>query len=217
MPISLPAPTIIYTGEEFPEIRTEAAGPASVEESSVEFSADVSSVESEQTSGVVSSGGGIEAIEQKGEGKKSVAVKPAAASPGKKTVLGQAAHSAGKAQSIPRRSSRTARVEEIDLSDILVFKVFTSYYHHLSVRIKGYMHYPPELVNEHKKGSVYVSFVLHRNGNISDLKIVESSGDSRFDKAALQAIQMSAPFPHFPAEIVEDRMTLFVPVTFSVD
>ncbi len=214
MPLPFPSPTIIYAGEDFPEIQTELSAQESSTASAV--SSSVSSAGDDQ----VSSGAALDKpgvylpdkIEQKGEGKGPVA------SAGKVASSAKATAPAGKnAQSIPRRSNRTARVEEIDLSDILVFKVFTSYYHHLSIRIKGYMHYPPELVNERKKGSVYVSFILHRSGNITDLKVVESSGDPRFDKAALQAIRMSAPFPGFPAEIVENRMTLFLPVTFSVD
>lgn len=118
---------------------------------------------------------------------------------------------------IPQRSKKTARVEDIDLSDILVFKVFNSYYYHLSLTIKGYTHYPPEMVNEHKEGMVYVSFVLHRNGSIANLKVVESSGDKRFDKTALDAIRKSAPFPKFPAAISENKITLYLPVSFEVD
>ncbi|GEM_PF-3385392 len=222
MPLPFQAPTIIYAGEEFPEIRTEQSGSeSSMQESpAAADSENVEGVDDGQASGLASDKMGVylpDKIEQKGEGKAATS-KTAVASPAKSVSSAKTTGSAGKnAQSIPRRSNRTARVEEIDLSDILVFKVFTSYYQHLSVRIKGYMHYPPELVNERKKGSVYVSFVLHRSGNITDLKVVESSGDPRFDKAALQAIRMSAPFPGFPSEIVENRMTLFLPVTFSAD
>ncbi|MBI4430921.1 MAG: energy transducer TonB [Candidatus Omnitrophica bacterium] len=122
-----------------------------------------------------------------------------------------------KTTPLPRRSTRVARVEDIDLSDVLVFKVFNSYYHKLSFRIKGHIRYPAEVVREQKEGMVYVSFVLHRKGQISDLKIVESSGDPRFDKAAVQAIKKSAPFPSFPLEIIESKMTLYLPVSFEVD
>lgn len=118
---------------------------------------------------------------------------------------------------IPQRSRRTARVEDIDLSDILVFKVFNSYYYQLSLTIKGYTHYPPEMVSEHKEGVAYVSFVLHRDGSVTNLRIVESSGDKRFDKTALDAIRKSAPFPKFPAAISENKITLYLPVSFEVD
>ena len=73
------------------------------------------------------------------------------------------------------------------------------------------------MVREQKEGMVYVSFILHRDGNISGLKVVESSGDKRFDEAALDAIRKSTPFPKFPAAIAESKITLYLPVSFEVD
>ncbi|MGC4013870.1 MAG: TonB family protein [Luteolibacter sp.] len=48
--------------------------------------------------------------------------------------------------------------------------------------------YPPELVAEGISGSVVVSFVLSSYGDVSQIKIVETT-DRRFNKAAIAAVQ----------------------------
>lgn len=40
-----------------------------------------------------------------------------------------------------------------------------------------------------------VRFTLDRAGRVSDLKLTKSSGDPRFDEAALQAVRANTPFP----------------------
>lgn len=51
---------------------------------------------------------------------------------------------------------------------------------------------------ENRKGLVYVRFVIHRNGTVSDLNTVYSSGDAAMVAAAWNGIQKAAPFRHFP-------------------
>ena len=43
-----------------------------------------------------------------------------------------------------------------------------------------------------------ISFRIHKDGSISDLTVVESSGFDTFDLAALRAVQNAAPFPPLP-------------------
>ncbi len=45
-----------------------------------------------------------------------------------------------------------------------------------------------------------VFFKIYRNGQISDLKVENSSGIQALDLSALRAIQTSAPFPPLPSE-----------------
>ncbi|MBI3563904.1 MAG: TonB C-terminal domain-containing protein [Elusimicrobia bacterium] len=44
-----------------------------------------------------------------------------------------------------------------------------------------------------------VAFSILRNGSYTDLAVESSSGDSAFDKAALESVQSAAPFPALPA------------------
>jgi len=43
-----------------------------------------------------------------------------------------------------------------------------------------------------------VHFTIHRDGSMSDARVVQSSGYSSYDLAALRAVQQAAPFPPLP-------------------
>jgi TonB family protein len=60
---------------------------------------------------------------------------------------------------------------------------------------------------EHGKSlSCIVFFRLDRSGRISALGLQEGSGDSYFDRAALRAIESSAPFPPLPGAFDEPAL-----------
>lgn len=56
------------------------------------------------------------------------------------------------------------------------------------------------------KFQVTVYFRIHRNGQISDLKIEESSGISSLDLSAQRAVQSSAPFPPLPKDYEDEYL-----------
>lgn len=57
-----------------------------------------------------------------------------------------------------------------------------------------------------------VSFTIQKNGSVSDIRVVESSGYSSYDLAALRAVQQAAPFPPLPQSY--QQQTLGVTVEF---
>ena len=61
------------------------------------------------------------------------------------------------------------------------------------------------------EGKVVVSFVVKENGDIEDMKIVQSSGYQALDKNAMTTIKKAAPFPSPPitAEVI-------IPVTYCL-
>lgn len=119
-------------------------------------------------------------------------------------------------ESSRHKGSRRARVEHIDLSDAQVLRAFSSYYKLISSRIDQRIRYPANVVKESKEGMVYISFVLHRDGGISDVAVVEKSKDPRLDKAAFDGIWQSIPFPPFPSEVKEKKVTLYLPISFEL-
>jgi len=46
-----------------------------------------------------------------------------------------------------------------------------------------------------KRGTVSVTFTLHKDGSITDIVLETSSGDDQMDRAALQAVRESQPLP----------------------
>lgn len=75
---------------------------------------------------------------------------------------------------------------------------YTYYLQNLINRISG--NWFTSLVDPGITGSfqTIVHFKIHKNGQVSDLKITESSGIRSLDMSALRAIQNSAPFPPLP-------------------
>ena len=68
-------------------------------------------------------------------------------------------------------------------------------YYEISLRNKIERNWsPPPLI----KGSSWVRVVIGRNGKILATEIIESSGNSFYDQAALRAIYLSDPFPPLP-------------------
>jgi TonB family protein len=62
------------------------------------------------------------------------------------------------------------------------------------------------------KGRVVITFYVHRNGAITDLKIISSSTIDSFDMAAFNALKLSNPLQPLPAEYPLDKA--FFTVTF---
>jgi protein TonB len=56
--------------------------------------------------------------------------------------------------------------------------------------------------------STVVAFAIEPNGQITGLRIVETSGKERVDRDALEAIQKSAPFDPLPQSLERDRLEI---------
>ncbi len=56
-----------------------------------------------------------------------------------------------------------------------------------------------------------LAFAIERSGKISQLKVVETSGDEQVDRDALEAIQKAAPFSNLPQSYPSERLE----ITFS--
>lgn len=60
-----------------------------------------------------------------------------------------------------------------------------------------------------------VSFALNRRGNVLSVDVVESSGDTAYDAAAVSMVRKSDPFPIPPAALTEDRFERTVAIIFK--
>jgi protein TonB len=53
-----------------------------------------------------------------------------------------------------------------------------------------------------------LNFAIQRNGQITGLKVVQTSGNERVDRDALEAVQQSAPFDALPQSFKRDRLEI---------
>ena len=56
--------------------------------------------------------------------------------------------------------------------------------------------------------SVVISFVIHRDGSLSDPVVATTSGNGTLDNLALRAVKMAAPFGILPPEFPSDKLEL---------
>lgn len=78
--------------------------------------------------------------------------------------------------------------------------------------IKKHQKYPKQALKMRKTGIVEVSFILHKDGNIKNLKLIKSSGVAVLDEAALKSVQKASK--EFPA--LDDEYTISLPISFKI-
>jgi len=122
---------------------------------------------------------------------------PVAAAPAAPAASAPAAPSGGTSGSAGSQGAPAGDGQEVD---------FGAYLAEMQKRIKKAW-FPPR-GNESKR--ITVKFKIHKDGEVTSVKLEKSSGLSAADDAALEAIEKAAPFPPLPAgadEIVTIRFT----------
>jgi TonB family protein len=62
----------------------------------------------------------------------------------------------------------------------------------------------PDLIKTGLKGVVTIRFTIHRDGRISDITILKSSGVPPYDNAAAKSLEASSPLKPLPADFPKD-------------
>jgi protein TonB len=90
------------------------------------------------------------------------------------------------------------------------------YLDRLRRHLSRFKRFPAEAVKRKQQGTVYVTFVLARDGTVLDAQIQRGSGFPLLDQAALDMLHNASPVPALPASYVGDRARLTIPVDFSI-
>lgn len=90
------------------------------------------------------------------------------------------------------------------------------YYGLIVARLERVKRYPEAERRLGSQGRVMVRFVLARGGELLDCGIAQGSGRQALDQEVLRMVRAAAPFPPFPQEMARARLTLLVPVDFSL-
>ncbi len=68
--------------------------------------------------------------------------------------------------------------------------------------------YPAEAVRRGLQGETHVEFTIEKNGTVSKIKIVESSGHRILDVAVVEGLRLASPFGPLPPGYNKDRLTI---------
>jgi len=64
------------------------------------------------------------------------------------------------------------------------------------------------------EGQPIIAFTLGRQGQLTKVALVKTSGYQLLDQAALKAVQQAAPYPEIPTELKTNTFQFKLPVSF---
>jgi len=129
---------------------------------------------------------------------------PAAAAP---AVAAQSAepvsHQPAAVQTIPVRSSPAPQRDYGWLAETL------------RERIEELKRYPPMARMNNWQGKVVLKFVVKEDGTVENLEVVQSSGHTVLDEAAMETIRRASPLP-LKHELGKPRVTFQFPISYTL-
>lgn len=91
-----------------------------------------------------------------------------------------------------------------------------SYFSHLSAWLNKFKGYPIEAKKLKQEGVVQVQFTIGPLGNVLAKSIKKSSGSQLLDQYALTVLTLANPLPEPPERLKRERLTLVIPINFSL-
>ncbi len=86
----------------------------------------------------------------------------------------------------------------------------------LATAIAHNRHYPRLSRRRGEEGRVVVGFHIAADGRLEAVRVLESSGRPRLDRAAVQTVQRTSPFRPPPSSLTPDEREIRLPVVFRL-
>jgi protein TonB len=115
------------------------------------------------------------------------------------------------AEAVETPASRSTPSAEEPGDEALARTYLKNNYEHIQRHIRNKLVYPPEARHAGVQGVAELSFVIHTDGQVSDVRITTSSGSATLDASAVEAIYSAAPFRAPP-----NQARLVIPVAFRL-
>jgi protein TonB len=96
-------------------------------------------------------------------------------------------------------------------------QVKQNYYSQLAAWLAKYKEYPFQAKRKRMVGVVRVQFSINKRGDLLDYRVLESSGFDLLDEAALEMLQRANPYPVIPDDLGLDKISIILPVEFSLN
>ncbi|MDP3260583.1 MAG: energy transducer TonB [Thermodesulfovibrionales bacterium] len=91
--------------------------------------------------------------------------------------------------------------------DVKGFK-YDGYMMRLKDKIEGIWQYPSDAAMRGIYGDLYLSFTIKKNGSLSKVELVRTSGHRSLDEAAMKALKDAAPYWPLPEDWKEEELTV---------
>lgn len=96
------------------------------------------------------------------------------------------------------------------------YETSSDYFEMVRLRIERYKQYPLSARTRQIEGRTTVRFVITPEGRILDLKVIKHSRSAILDRAAVNAIKKSAPFPKPPPNMFKGPVPLELTIVFEL-
>lgn len=88
------------------------------------------------------------------------------------------------------------------------------YFAMLSAWLERHKQYPARAQRRRQEGTVYLRFVVDREGEVLSYQVERTSGYALLDREVEKMIRRASPLPPMPNELLQSRLELVVPVSF---
>ncbi|MBA4353511.1 MAG: hypothetical protein C0409_02345 [Novosphingobium sp.] len=111
---------------------------------------------------------------------------------------------------------RGAGTSTLPGTDVRARQQEVDYFSLVSAHLNRRKVYPAEAKKARQQGVVTVRFTVDRNGSVTAAAIKQSSGHTVLDQATLDLLQRVAPLPRMPGSMQRERITLSLPIDYSL-
>ena len=95
--------------------------------------------------------------------------------------------------------------------------LLTNYLKSVRAIIDKHRNYPILARKTGVEGVTLLMFVLNKNGKVSNVKILKTSGFKILDKSAVRAVKSSEPFPEIPKKLHKNVLKIRLNMVFKLD
>lgn len=92
---------------------------------------------------------------------------------------------------------------------------YASYFAKIKRQIEKAWSYPEQAAINGLQGELLLQFVLNRTGKLINISLINSSGYSILDDAALEAIKMASPFAPYSTAILKKKLRIIASFTYK--
>lgn len=82
--------------------------------------------------------------------------------------------------------------------------------------IKKHRRYPLAAQRRGIRGTVYVDFLLYKDGTLGYIKVTKKSKHQILNNAAIESIKAGEPYPPFPSSLLGKSILIGVPINFNL-
>lgn len=133
-----------------------------------------------------------------------------AAATARGTATRDAAETGGGANRDQSRAGNDGRADTAGRFDA------SSYSGRIMTHLRRHQRYPRSARNAGIEGQATVRFTIDRNGAVTAVRLVQSSGHAVLDEATLAMVQRASRFPAIPREAGNSQMTFTAPISYRL-